>query len=422
MALTKQPKKDVEKLKKEIFEKRKKRKRKLDDELLSIGDNEDDNKNMETDSEHEIIEIIEKEKISNTQLENNSNLEKKKSEMFKHSDKGPYNLIVEKTNIEQYEIAVTLKKLNVKGINKINKISNNKLRINFKDYPSANKLLKLKIDDFHDIKEYQIYLPMNYVSTYGIIRNIPKFISLEDIRDNIVSQIPITAIERLNYWNRDLKELQPGTSIKINFRSNNIPEEVKLFYVVNKVELFVTRPLLCQNCLNYGHTKKFCKAEELCKICTSKKHNEDIICKLTCKQCKTNTNFEHRTADYRCPEYKNQQDIKKTMTEKKLTFREAKDHLRKVQGPKHFINPTIMTGPTYAEIIKQPTNTETNNKTKSNEQNTNNQDEDRNQLIKSINAILDKSIETNCDDHVQISINEAIYKYNRSNGAKNYPT
>lgn len=70
------------------------------------------------------------------------------------------------------------------------------------------------------LKEYKIFLPLNYVSTYGIVRNIPKYITLDEIKDNIDSKISITNLERLNYWNKDTKEALPGTSIKINFRSN----------------------------------------------------------------------------------------------------------------------------------------------------------------------------------------------------------
>lgn len=41
--------------------------------------------------------------------------------MFKHMDKGPYNLIVEKTDIEQYEFAVMVKKTKPKRHKQNNK-------------------------------------------------------------------------------------------------------------------------------------------------------------------------------------------------------------------------------------------------------------------------------------------------------------
>lgn len=39
----------------------------------------------------------------------------------------------------------------MKGITKINKISKNKIRVSFKDYNSANNLIK--INDFSDLKK-----------------------------------------------------------------------------------------------------------------------------------------------------------------------------------------------------------------------------------------------------------------------------
>lgn len=94
-------------------------------------------------------------------------------------------------------------------------------------------------------------------------------------------------------------------SLKINFKSHVLPKEIKIFYVVNKVELFLTKPLICMKCLNYGHPKKYCRTEEVCNICTVHKPNMMKTKNVNFNVSSVNASFEHKMADFNCPEYKN---------------------------------------------------------------------------------------------------------------------
>lgn len=62
----------------------------------------------------------------------------------------------------------------------------------------------------------------------------------------------------------------------ITFKATYIPTEVKICYVIKKVEyLFI----ICRNCLRFGHTAKFCKVKDqtLFNNCTENTHSLDKI-------------------------------------------------------------------------------------------------------------------------------------------------
>lgn len=339
---------------------------------------------------------------------------KRIKELYKHTDKGPYNILIAKTNIDSYEVALKVSKYNVKGINNIIQVSKNTIRVNFKDYNTANKLINM--NDYDTFKDYNMFIPYEYVSTYGIIRNIPTYISIEEIKKNITSDTPVMEVERMNFWNKELKQSQPGTSIKINFRTQVLPKEVKLYYVINKVELFINKPLICKKCLNYGHTKKFCKSEEVCNNCTAIKHDDNIICKPVCKQCKSNASFTHKTADYKCPVYIEQVDIKKTMTIKKITYKEAKELKNKINGPKVNIVEQTQSSTKYADAVKQNLTPVINKDDKTAKTNTKTTQES--EMVKNIMKIFEDTRDEQCKDIILMRVLNYLTTQTE-NGAKN---
>lgn len=243
-------------------------------------------------------------------------------ELYKHTDKGPYYVICERKEIDEFKLCDLMMKFKIKDIVNVNKITKDKVRILTKSYTSANSLIKM--GRFDAFRKYTFFVPNNFVFTEGIVRNIPLYYDPDDLLEIINSKVPITKIERLNFWNQSTKTSQPSTSLKITFRSATVPDNISFMWLLRKVDLFVQKPLFCVLCLKYGHFKKYCDAEKqnpLCRICAKTPHNTEIKCTPTCKQCKT----DHLTADKNCPAYKYQWDIKKIMTLKKITYKEAKE-------------------------------------------------------------------------------------------------
>lgn len=316
----------------------------------SLSENEDGMDADSSDKEENLKSVL-----TNTQKEivnAAQNSGKVQTEIFKHTDKGPYNIIIEKTNIQIYEVAIKINKLKLKNLIDITKISRNKVRVSFKDFSNANKLLRQS--SLADFEEFKIYIPESFVTIYGIIRNIPIYIKEEEINKNLSSTIPIVGLERLNWWDRVNNMAKPSETIKIKFRSHTIPNDVMLYGVHNRVQLFIPRPTICFKCLNFGHIQKFCKNDlSLCKICTKPIHDDAINCEIKCNHCKDKESVPHKTADKECPEFLFQVEIKKVMILKQLSFNEAKNSIIKKNtgtlSNEKFINHT---GPSYSQITK----------------------------------------------------------------------
>lgn len=265
-----------------------------------------------------------------------------------------------------------MSKYKIKDITDISKINRNKVRITLLNFANANKIVK--ICGIKDLETYKFTIPLNYVHTEGIIKGVPTYLQIEDLPQHIQSDIPIQKIERLTYWNKDQQLALPSNSLKITFRSFKIPTSIKVHYINHQVSLFVQRPLLCNTCLSYGHTKKWCKKEEtLCRICAKNSHEGN--CTPTCKHCPPPNNT-HTTAHATCETYKYQQQVKTIMTHKKITYNEAKINLKN-------FNPTPAAADinnykrTYAQILQESngnsTIQQTSNITNNNKQTTSNQ-------------------------------------------------
>lgn len=120
----------------------------------------------------------------------------------------------------------------------------NKLRVKIKSHETAN----LIIQDEDLRGSVNTYIPSQHIKTVGIIRGIPQDLTNNEIEDFLLSEVPIESFERLNYWDQEKKCAMPGTSLKIVFRATTLPQEVKIFYIVKKVDYYISRPIICKNC------------------------------------------------------------------------------------------------------------------------------------------------------------------------------
>lgn len=116
--------------------------------------------------------------------------------LYKHSDRGPFNKIIE--NIRAVEIAIKLNKFKVKNINSIILPTKNKVRVNCNDGNGANQ--KIKLNQFQDFKEFKIYIPNSFVHSYGVLRNIPVDFDVKLLKQVLKLDAEIVNVERMSYW------------------------------------------------------------------------------------------------------------------------------------------------------------------------------------------------------------------------------
>ncbi|XP_017488083.1 PREDICTED: uncharacterized protein LOC108376392 [Rhagoletis zephyria] len=59
-----------------------------------------------------------------------------------------------------------------------------------------------------------------------------------------------------------------------------IPKEIKIGFLVCKVDPYIPAPIQCKNCFKLGHTKKHCKENiEKCEVCSENIH-DPTMCKM----------------------------------------------------------------------------------------------------------------------------------------------
>lgn len=263
--------------------------------------------------------------------------------VYAQSDRAPFLVIVQNTNINEISLSKNLIACKlISGVTEIRKVSSNRVRIKCKDWTSANKIIECQeLRTKHDVNAF---IPNECVKSVGIVKFVPLDLTQEEIMEYLESSIPVEKVERMNYWDRNENCARPGTSLKITFRSTNIPQEVKLYYTIKKVEHFVPRPLICNNCLKFNHIARTCRSRETrCINCSEIKHAAgDASCKGDCvhclKQCPTKCrnctdDCNHRTSSASCPVMKVQSRIKEYMVKEKMSYEDAKNKVSSNVSP-----------------------------------------------------------------------------------------
>lgn len=105
------------------------------------------------------------------------------------------------------------------------------------------------------------------------------------------------------------------------------PEYIYFGYQRCEARLYVPSPMLCYNCYEYGHSKTKCGNATVCRHCsTSHETTTDAEGRQSCQKaafCK-NCEGRHGPGSKECPKFKQEAEIARLRTEKKISFAEAK--------------------------------------------------------------------------------------------------
>lgn len=257
------------------------------------------------------------------------------------SDAGPYfvHLTVNDVNKESddicdMEVGMKLKKMKVKNVREVKKVSRRELKVVFSDKPAANAFLQ-----GHAPKELGVkaFIPNYNVEKIGIIFDISPRYSDEQLLEELEAELPIIDIyrcmKRKTVDGRKTKDFIPSNTIKVTFRGQCLPDEVTFGYSKRKVKPHIPNVMQCYKCLRFGHVNKHCKQQDpTCKNCGTV-HPFDLndpCSKATkCFHCH---NSEHDGTHKGCPEYLRNQLIKESMVFKNMTFFEANEEFPRTQS------------------------------------------------------------------------------------------
>lgn len=82
--------------------------------------------------------------------------------------------------------------------------------------------------------------------------------------------------------------MTPTNTYILNFNTPKPPTEIKIGYMIEKVEVYIPNPLRCHNCQKFGHHKERCSRSPTCKDCGEIGDHIDCKLPLKCANCKQN--------------------------------------------------------------------------------------------------------------------------------------
>lgn len=262
-------------------------------------------------------------------LTQNGNEKPKQDYYYNEKDGGPFRVYVElnnadpKISINKISVGRMLRKVfgASKHVTEIKNAGKRKVLVYLNSFPAANRLVLNTVVTAHG---YKAYIAKHLVSVTGVISGIPTDVSTDEILQDLHSLVPITDVYRFQRYVNGAKI--PSTRVSVTFRSNKLPELVKLYDCSIKVEPFYRKAFLCLNCLRYNHKAVNCRSFRRCHGCGDRHESDNEYKECTkprrCIYCKK----DHSTTDANCPERQRQNNIKSIMSKKALTFFEAKEY------------------------------------------------------------------------------------------------
>ncbi|XP_055608087.1 probable serine/threonine-protein kinase MARK-A [Uranotaenia lowii] len=262
---------------------------------------------------------------SNNTNSNNTNSNNTNSNNTNSKNTNSDNTNVDKTKarfIHVMEIAKMLKNIEIKTYKELTQAGRGRFKITFEKPSHAEQLLNSKL--LKEIYNYKVYTPKMYQTSYGVIKGIPLSLSNQEILENIECSKKVEKIERITRMKFDngkpIGDPIPTLALKIQISGEILPENVKIYGVLAKVDPYIFPIKQCQNCWRFGHKIKSCKAKIKCKRCGQE--HDTKVCQSHEPQC-IHCQGNHESNDRQCPERTRQHNINLVMTTQKLTFIEA---------------------------------------------------------------------------------------------------
>lgn len=221
-----------------------------------------------------------------------------------------------------------------------------KLAVFTKSACAANIILD---DKSLESKGLKAFIPSYFVTSQGVIRNIPLDISEKEIKENLEilgyhhnnsAVINVRRLSRKTINNETKKaEYVPSNTVLLTFNNKSLPSKVSIFNASLNVEKYTPPVKACWKCLRYGHISKYCKSEKKCRKCGESAHEENVTCPLddkdpVCVHC----SGPHLPHSSDCPEFNFQKDFRAYAVNHSLTFVEAKAVLRPKKSKKTLQN------------------------------------------------------------------------------------
>lgn len=232
-----------------------------------------------------------------------------------------------KKRINELKLYTILKKHDLHhGFKVVKRIGFRRCKVQFDAAAHANKVINS--EKLLKKENLKAFIPINFVIKYGIIKEIPKDFTEEELLSDLQSEITIKSVKRFTRVDRDNNELRlPTNTIKVGFLGNSLPIKVTLHSIPLKVEYFIPKPKQCLKCGRLGHLDKVCKNTKLpclkCGLipkCTEECAPESQKCLL----CNSNEHLCISSTPFNCWKKNEQLEMNRVMAIGNLSFNEVK--------------------------------------------------------------------------------------------------
>ena len=139
-------------------------------------------------------------------------------------------------------------------------------------------------------------------------------------------------------------ELHNTPRLILTFNNPRIPRAIKIAEWQREfVNVYIPKPMKCNNCIRFGHTKKYCRREtQSCSNCSGDGHlSKDCTEEPFCINC----SGDHPPTSKECPTYKIKCEILATQARQNLTYHEAREIVH---------DRFIHTEKTYSQALTEP--------------------------------------------------------------------
>ncbi|GBM91737.1 hypothetical protein AVEN_270813-1 [Araneus ventricosus] len=131
---------------------------------------------------------------------------------------------------------------------------------------------------------------------YKISSDIPTATSLEELASELScsNDIVITHMRRFVKLNTQLE----AAPVLITILGTTLPEHIKMWFIHQKINLFIDRSRMCNKCFSFFHATRICTLNPACHQC-GQIHTSSCQGPIQCINCKGN----HSALDKNCPHY-----------------------------------------------------------------------------------------------------------------------
>lgn len=180
------------------------------------------------------------------------------------------------------------------------------------------QILALKLLNGKPIKTVK---SSRYDSPKGLIYiyeyNLQHF---DDYKKRMIEELPITDVT-IASW---IKSRNPrAIPLILSFNQSEVPQYINILgeQSLTKVYEYINRPMMCKQCLEFGHTKKWCKNPPRCIKCDGDDHLiESCNSDPKCHHCQEN----HFTGNKRCRELQFEMEILSIQKRRRVPRAQAK--------------------------------------------------------------------------------------------------